>query len=216
MSAPHFKIDRRVAMRWVLTAAASASMWGGRRSARAGIAVTQPVAQGYGVDPDLLNPVTPWDRIMTPHQLQLTASLADLILPGTADAPAPSVLGIAEFVDEWVSAPYPDQRDDREIVLSGLAWLEEDSERRGHGFLQLPQAEQIAILSAMAAADAADTPAVFLRRFRFLVVGAYYTTPAGFRDIGYIGNVARSSYPPPTEAETAYLDDQLRKLGLPV
>jgi hypothetical protein len=47
-----------------------------------------------------------------------------------------------------------------------------------------------------------------------VTVGAYYTTPEGFRDIGYRGNVALSSYPPPTSQETAYLDEELRKLGL--
>ena len=62
-------------------------------------------ATGYGTDPDLHHPTVPWPSTLTPHQLQLTTVLADLILPGMPGSPAPSVLGISDFVAEWVSAP---------------------------------------------------------------------------------------------------------------
>jgi hypothetical protein len=55
---------------------------------------------------------------------------------------------------------------------------------------------------------------VFFRRFRALTIGAYYTTEAGFKDIGYIGNVSRASDPGPSDAVKAALEIRLQKLGL--
>ena len=54
----------------------------------------------------------------------------------------------------------------------------------------------------------------FFRRFRYLVIGAYYTTEAGFKDIGYIGNVSRPSDPGPSDEVKAVLERELAKLGL--
>jgi Gluconate 2-dehydrogenase subunit 3 len=67
---------------------------------------------------------------MEPHQLQHTAVLGDLILPGSTTAPAPSALGIPDFVDEWVSAPYPEQLEDRKTILEGLRWMDAEASRR--------------------------------------------------------------------------------------
>jgi hypothetical protein len=56
----------------------------------------------------------------------------------------------------------------------------------------------------------------FFYRFRFLVLGAYYTSSEGFADIGYVGNVALASYPAVTEQERATLNRELRSLGIKV
>jgi hypothetical protein len=52
------------------------------------------------------------------------------------------------------------------------------------------------------------------RRIRFLVVGAYYTTLEGFKDIGYLGNVPLASYPPVTAEEQVILEQEWRRLGI--
>lgn len=219
MSKPYLpNVDRRTAIQWVIVASALPAL-PRRAAAAANIVVAHnPAPEGYGTDPNLLHPVTPWQRTMTLHQLQLTAVLADLILPGTADAPAPSAIGIPDFVDEWISAPYPEQNRDRNIILPGLAWLDDESRRRWQrGFLDLDEENRQEILRLIATrqrSSAVTTEYSFLRRLRFLVVGAYYTTPEGFRDIGYVGNIAMTSYPPPTGQEMALLDEELRKLGL--
>ena len=217
MSAPYFsKIDRRAVIQWIVAASAVPAL--SRRAAATAdqVAAHAPTLEGYGKDPDLLHAVIPWQRTMTPHQLQLTAVLSDLILPGTADTPAPSAIGIPDFVDEWVSAPYPDQKSDREVILPGLAWLDDEANTRWHrGFLEADDQERRHMLETMAKANASQTrDNLFFRRFRFVVVGAYYTTPEGFKDIGYIGNVAMASYPPPTKEEFSILEEKLRKLGL--
>src|SRR6202012_4490649 len=79
------------------------------------------VTHGYGTDPQLTKPEeAPRKRIMTRDQLPTAAILAAYILPANATAPSASALGVPDFVDEWVSAPYPDQVKDRPVIMNGL------------------------------------------------------------------------------------------------
>jgi hypothetical protein len=164
-------------------------------------------ATGYGTDPKLNPPVkAPWPRIMTPGQLQASAHVADFILPASGAAPSASALGVPDFIDEWVSAPYPDQLKDRPVILNGLNALSAK-------VLKARAADRAAALLALRDATDAGTK-TFWKRFRHLTIGAYYTTEAGFKDIGYIGNVARTSDPGPSAEVKAALDLAFKKLGL--
>jgi hypothetical protein len=117
-----------------------------------------------------------------------------------------------DFIDEWISAPYPQQRADREIILPGLQWIEAEAQNRfGQPFAGIKDEQRAAIADAIcspakAAPDAA-TAAKFFARFRDLTAGGFYTTPVGMKDIGYVGNVPMERFdgPPP---------ELLRKLGL--
>ena len=200
------KIDRRTALAWV-------GVVGAATVAGAGVVVYgpmkggEPVRRGYGTDPKLAKPEkAPWSRIMIPSQLQTAAILADFILPASGAAPSASALGIPDFVDEWVSAPYPDQVKDRPVVLNGLNALSAK-------VLKASAADRAAALKALPAATDPLTKA-FWKKFRGLTIGAYYTTEAGFKDIGYIGNVARTSDPGPSPEVKAALEREFQKLGL--
>lgn len=191
------KIDRRTALTWV-------GVVGAATAVGAGVVVYGPKfagdpklrARGYGTDPKLTQPdKAPWPRLLSDDELQAAARLADFILPATATAPAATALGVPDFIDEWVSAPYPDQEKDRPLIRGGLKALG-----------RAPSAPQLARLQQ----DGGD----FFRRFRHLVIGAYYTTEAGFRDIGYIGNVARANDPGPSEEVKAALARAFAQLGL--
>jgi hypothetical protein len=175
-------------------------------------------ANGFGTDPDLNHPMVTWQCIMESHQLQQTALLADVILPGAETAPAPSAVGIPDFINEWVSAPYPEQLDDRRIILEGLRWIDAEAGRRWQrNFPELDDESRRKIVADIAQKrvdPTFDAPSKFFQRFRFLVVGAYYTTPEGLKDIGYTGNVPLKSYPPVTDEESAILERALSALGL--
>jgi hypothetical protein len=54
----------------------------------------------------------------------------------------------------------------------------------------------------------------FWKKFRRLVIGAYYTTPEGFKDVGYIGNVPRPADPGPSLEVKAAVEAQLKTLNL--
>jgi choline dehydrogenase-like flavoprotein len=118
---------------------------------------------------------------------------------------------------ELLIAPYPEQLQDRATIFTGLHWIDAESNRRNNvPFLYNSPQMQRGILGDIAK-KVLETEfahqATFFQRLRFLVVSAYYTTPEGFRDIGYYGNVALSTYPPLTNEESAVLEGALSKLG---
>jgi hypothetical protein len=206
------KVDRRTALIWLGAVGAATAAAG---SANAGVVVQAAgpagvVVKGYGTDPNLMNPVVPWPRTLSKDQLQACAYLCDYILPAEGKAPSASALGVPDFIDEWVSAPYPDQVRDRPVLMAGLAGLDKAAQQAGAtDFVHADAAKRGAILAAWPKADPA-----FFKRFRGLVVGAYYTTQEGFKDIGYIGNVARTEDPGPSPEVKAHLERELKKLGL--
>jgi hypothetical protein len=127
---------------------------------------------------------------------------------------------VHDFIDEWISAPYAQQRHDREIILAGLEWLEQQSRSRyGKSFASAENDQAIELLDLIAhpsqAAAELTNFVEFFDRFRYLAVGAFYTTEAGIEDIGYVGNVPISgAYPGPSDEAMAHLGGVLEQLGL--
>lgn len=179
-------------------------------------------APGYGKDPNLiLPPESPWPLTLTQAQLGLVAELSDILLPREGSVPSASEVHVPAVVDEWVSAPYERQQQDRLTILSALAWIEDEAQMRfGNTFVLLTKAQQNAIMDDIAY-DNADTPAQFKRiatafgRFRSLVLAAFFCTPEGTKDIGYVGNVPiAGDYPGPTKEAYEHLEKVLADLGL--
>lgn len=190
------KIDRRTALTWIGVVGAATAVGAGVVVYGPKIGGKTPGTKGYGTDPKLVEPApAPWPRLLSDDELQAAAVLSDFILPASATAPAATALGIPDFIDEWISAPYPDQEKDRPLIRDGLQAL--GSKPDGAKLAALPKASP-----------------EFFKRFRYLVIGAYYTTEAGFKDLGYIGNVSRPTDPGPSAEVKAALDRELSKLGL--
>jgi hypothetical protein len=161
-----------------------------------------PGPAGTLTDPDLLHPVRPWPLTLSEGERTTLAALCDLILPADAGSPAASALGAHEFIDEWVSAPYPAMQEDARLIRAGLAWLEDESLRWYHaGFAALDAERQRVICDTIC--DPADTPpelqaqAACFDRVRELAVIAHFTTREGMTDLGYVGNVALEAWPAP-------------------
>ena len=198
------KVDRRTTLKWLASSAA--------------LLVASPYSLAAKSSQQSDNILPTWPRIFTQEQLQLTATLADLILPGTDTAPTPSQLGIPEFIDEWVSAPFPAQRKDHTLIVEGLSWLNQEAQQRGgKNFDAIGTLQQLRLVDSIAVAEGQEDSSsknAFFQRFRYLVIGAYYTTPEGVKDIGYVGNVPLAEYPPISEQEKIIMDKELAKLGL--
>lgn len=207
-------VDRRTAIKWVLTAAAAATL-AEEQLFGADTAASAPRAAGYGPDPDLIKAYKPgdlWPLTLTDMQRRTAVALCDTIIPADSSSPAASTVGVTEFIDEWISAPYPNHDRDRGLILEGLAWLEEESQRRfGSDFASLVLRQKNSLCGDIAhvatAAPERKKAAQFFKRYRDLTAGGYYTTPEGMKDIGYVGNVPLASFdgPPP---------EVLRRLGL--
>ena len=222
-------VSRRVTLAWV--AAASASPWtiAGLEPAVAQpqpqtglwkeVTVTPITSPGYGQDPSLVKPVTPWPLTLTQDQRALLRIAADLILPADAHSPSGGALHIDAFVDEWVSAPYPQQQRDRVVILSGLAWLDAESAARfGQSFAQASDAQRRAIFDSIAfrarVQPGYERPAFFFARLRGLMLGGFYSLPEGMADIGYVGNAPMTSYPGPSDEALAHLHAALAKMDI--
>jgi hypothetical protein len=196
-------MDRRTALKWMMAAAASTALVPhlARGQART------PAAKPYGTDPDLMRHYKPgdvWPLTFTDAQRLTAAALCDVIIPADTESPAASAVGVVDFLDEWISAPYPDQREDREIILPGLAWIEEESVKRfGGGFAGLTDAQKTAICDDICHAAKAKPefkkPARFFAMYRDLTAGGFYTTPQGRKDLRFIGNMPLATFdgPPP-------------------
>lgn len=211
MNADFPRMDRRAAIKWMMTAAAGLTLTRWRAMAGTGSAA----AKGYGTDPNLLKSYSPgelWPLTFTDERRRTAAALCNAIIPGDAHSPSAASLGVQDFIDEWISAPYPEQAKDRPVILGGLEWLEAESTRRfGQGFGELTGKQQAAICDDICHEPSAraefQEAARFFARFRDLAAGGFYTTPEGTRDLGYVGNIPAATFEgPPLEA--------IKKLGL--
>jgi hypothetical protein len=207
-------MDRRTAVKWMLTAAAGLSL--APRWSFGSVETAAPVfATGYGRDANLLKTYSPgdfWPLTLTEAQRRTVAALCDTIIPADTGSPAASAVGVHDFIDEWISAPYPDNTADRTVVLEGLAWIDGETQRRfGQSFAGAIQRQRNALCEDICHAPDAKPEfkeaARFFARFRQLALGGFYTTPQGMKDVGYIGNVPLASFDgPPAEL--------IAKLGL--
>ena len=209
-------LDRRTTIKWMFAAAATVPSLQALAYAPRPFALDVKVDQaGYGTDPDLMKewrPGDPWPLTLGMAARLTTAVLCDLIIPADEFSPAASSVGVMDFIDEWISAPYPQQRADRSIILPGLTWIEAEAQGRfGQAFTAITDAQRAAIADSVCspakAAPNAATAARFFAKFRDLTAGGFYTTPIGMKDIGYVGNVPLEKFDgPPIEA--------LKKAGL--
>ena len=198
-------MDRRTTIKWMLAVSAGWPAWrtglAGEKATGA-VLLQMPVAAGYGTDPDLVTAHHAgefWPLTLSPAQRRLAGVLSDLIIPADEHSGAASSVGVVDFIDEWVSAPYPKQQADRPIVLEGFAWLDAEAARRaGKGFADLDAGHQTGICdeicSVARAAPAQAEAARFFARYRDLTAAAFYSSPAGRKDLGYIGNVPLTSF----------------------
>jgi hypothetical protein len=207
-------MDRRSSLKWMLAASAAMPLLArGAFGENAPAAIT--AAKGYGTDPDLSKVYRPgdvWPLTFTPSQRITAVALCDVIVPADARSPSASSVGVVDFLDEWVSAPYPTQQTDRPLILDGLLWMDTEAQRRfGANFSALDELRRHAICDDICYEQTAlpqfASAAKFFARYRDLTAGGFYSSPEGRKDLGYIGNVPLQKFVgPPLEL--------LQKLGL--
>jgi hypothetical protein len=215
-------LTRRRAMQWVMAAVAASAIKPGlgaetdaQRAAKSSRISESPPPEGYGSDPNLLKTYKPgdlWPLTLTPAQRATAVALGDILLPNDQYGPAASELGVIDMLDEWISAPYEAQADDRKPVVFTLDWMAAESTKRFAGsFDKLTGEQQIAICDDICFFDAAKPEfrqaADGFRRIRAICASAYYSTPQGWKAVGYVGNVALESFDGPPE-------EVLKQLGL--
>ena len=168
---------------------------------------------GLLTDPDLHKKIVLWERVFTDAEIESVTILCDLIIPADDHSPAASAVGVPDFINEWVSAPFAQQAADLQQIRAGLLWLDGEALKRfgKKRFIQLTETEQHSLCDDIRNSATATAPnktaAAFFSKMRDLAAGGFYTTPEGWKDLGYVGNVPLAEFPgPPPEV--------LKHLGL--
>jgi hypothetical protein len=145
-------------------------------------------------------------------QKACVVALCDVLLPADHLGPSASSVGVPEFIDEWVSAPYPTQQGDRPLILEGLEWMASEAVSRFQREVPALDAAQLeALCESVCQTEkmraAFKNAARFFHKMKDLATGAYFSTPAGWAAIGYVGNTPLAKFDgPPAEV--------LEKLGV--
>ena len=145
---------------------------------------------------------------LDPQQLETLASMAEAIVPGSTEA------HVARFVDELLAVDTQDHQ--RQFVVALGAMDGEARARFGRPWLGLTEAQRVELLTAASTAAPSRepgywrrgeppvptwgpaTPATIRDRFDHLkgwVVGAYYSSEVGMRELGWTGNVFFAEFP---------------------
>ncbi|WP_299943314.1 gluconate 2-dehydrogenase subunit 3 family protein [uncultured Microbulbifer sp.] len=229
MSEEKTNLGRRNVLRLIATTAAAVPVIGcsekvaqkmvvkeGKPAAKPAVknldAPKQTLARGTPTDPDLLNPVVPWEMQLGASEMAVLAALCDVIIPADEISPSASSVGAQNYINEYVSAPYANNKADLVTVRGGVVWLDGESRRRFDApFIELSEPQKTAICEDIkwtrTAKPEFQAGARFFAKIRGLTATAFYTTEEGMADIGYLGNRPMASFPgaPP---------EVLKRLGL--
>lgn len=135
-------------------------------------------------------------KALTAHEYATLDALAEWIVPGA------HANNSARFIDFLCAG-----EDEMKIIFTGgLAWMDDAMRKRADGvdFLHASHDQQKGLLDSIAFREN-DSPELgpgirFFAWARRLVVDAYYTSPQGIKEVGYIGNTGMSSFSVPREA----------------
>jgi len=135
------------------------------------------------------------------HNFQTLRKLGDLIIPADEHSRGASDAGAAEYIDFLSSH----NEELAAIFNGGFGWLDDYMGKKyGADFLSAKPEQQRALLDLVAYRKNASAETAGGARFwvwvRNMVVDAYYTSPVGVADLGYMGNGAMSHFSVPQEA----------------
>ena len=140
-------------------------------------------------------------KALSAHEYATLDRLTDLIIPADEHSPGAKAANSAAFIDYLCSL----SDELKEIYTGGLGWL--DGYSRTHHqkeFLSLDEAGQRAVLDVIAykknASPELNPGIAFFTWARNMTVDAYYTSPIGVKDVGFMGNGAMSEFSVPKEA----------------
>lgn len=153
----------------------------------------------------------PKRSFFTAGEWRTVGILSDDIIPPDARSPSATEVGVPAFIDFHLSVPEASE-ETRVAFRGGLAWLNTESRRRfGVPYASAKAAQRHLILDDIAWPDKVKPElrpgAAFFARFRDMVGAGFFSSPAGWRDLQYQGNVFNPEW-------KGCPDAALRKLGV--
>ena len=159
--------------------------------------VHQALAQDKAVQKGKYQP-----KALTAHEYATLQRLSDLIIPADEHSKGALEAAAADFIDFLCAA----SDEMKEIYTGGLAWIDDESRRRYEGadFVTSKPEQQTELLDVIAwrknESPALNPGIQFFAWARRMVADAYYTSPIGIKDIGFMGNGAMAEFKVPQEA----------------
>ena len=140
-------------------------------------------------------------KYLNAHEYATLRKLSDFIIPADEHSKGALDAGAAEFIDFLCS------RNDMmaETFTGGLAWIDDAMQTRFQSsFLAAKREQQTVLLDEISYRKnrtVNNTPGVvFFSWCRGMVIDAYYTSPVGIADVGFMGNQVLGSFSVPDEA----------------
>jgi hypothetical protein len=139
-------------------------------------------------------------RAFTESEYLTLEKLADFIMPADDHSGSATEAGCPAFID-LLASQNPELA---AIYTGGIAWLDRAMiQRYGHDFLSADPRQQTAMLDLIAYRKN-ESPELgpgitFFDWTRRMVVDAFYTSPMGVKDVGYMGNTAVAKFEVPQE-----------------
>ena len=129
-------------------------------------------------------------RFFTAREYAVVVALSDLIIPKDDRSPSASQVGTPEFIDHIVSL----QSERQTALRGGLVWLDTECRKRfNKAFLECADAERRQVLDDIAfpakAKPEMSHGVRFFTTMRDLVASGFWSSRAGVKDLGYVGNV---------------------------
>lgn len=129
-------------------------------------------------------------KLFNDHDWETIKVLSDLIIPADERSGSATQAGVPEFIDDWLD--FRGGRHKTEI-LGGLTWLDLECNRQfGHDFIDCTGPEQKKMLDRIAYPDKAAPDdlnyVAFFNHLRDLVVGGFFSSEQGVKDLPYLGN----------------------------
>src|SRR4051794_38379284 len=151
-------------------------------------------------------------KALTAHEYATVQKLSDLIIPADEHSPGALAASAADFIDFLCNASV----EMRDIWTGGLMWIDEAMKDRASGkaFVDATPAQQTGMLDVIAyrknASPALNPGIEFFAFCRRMVADAYYSSPIGYKEVGFMGNGAVSEFSVPKEA----VEYALKRSGL--
>jgi hypothetical protein len=190
-------VSRRELFRNLGVSAALAGPGASLVSAQVAQHVHETVAQEKAAAPK--GEYTP--KCFTAHEFKTLQRLSDLIIPADEHSSGALQAGAADWIDYMASnSPKLAQ-----IFTGGIGWLDHHMQQHhAVDFADAKPEQQTAILDVIAYhrnETSENFPGIhFFGWARNLVTDAYYTSPIGIKELGYMGNSAMSEFHVPEEA----------------
>ena len=149
---------------------------------------------------------------ITEHEMKTITVLADMIIPADDKSGSASDAKVPEFI-EFIVKDIPEHQ---VPMRGGLRWIDMQClNRYGKTFRESDSNQQLELVNEIAfplkAKPEMKAGVAFFNRMRDLTASGFFTTEMGFKDLGYVGNVANKwqGVPKDVLAQYGFADDKI-------